>query len=100
MAVNPFTSRPCSPYCRLTELGQGHTATHPLELYAISSLCVQIVTAKGKEKKKGAASKQHAIGTGATVMFGVDPSQYSSDGGSKSDDGFAYSATTNAAESD
>ena len=35
-----------------------------------------------------------------TVMFGVDPSQYSSDGGSESDDGFAYSATTNAAESD
>jgi hypothetical protein len=34
------------------------------------------------------------------VMFGVDPSQYSSDGGSEPDDGFAYSATTNAAESD
>ena len=35
-----------------------------------------------------------------TVMFGVDPSQYSSDGGSESDDGFAYSATTNATESE
>ena len=35
-----------------------------------------------------------------TVKFGVEPSQFSSDGGSESDDGFAYSATTNAAESD
>ena len=26
--------------------------THPLELYAISSLCVQIVTAKSREKKE------------------------------------------------
>ena len=31
---------------------KGQLVTHPLELCAISSLCVQIVTAKSREKKK------------------------------------------------
>ena len=31
---------------------KGQLVTHPLELCAISSLCVQIVTEKGKKKGK------------------------------------------------
>ena len=37
---------------------KGQLVTHPLELCAISSLCVQIVTEKGKKGKQQRSAEQ------------------------------------------
>ena len=69
----------CIPYCRSTVFGPKlHLVTHPLELCAISSLCVQIVPAKRKKERRGrqaAHLKLQLQTTGETIGLGARSSK-------------------------